>query len=284
MSKASKTSAIRQKKRTQQRGHLSRSTLFALIGVAALGLLASQVHHFPKWNEAARSSFVGWTAQHGFTVQQVNVTGRDKVAPQFIMDALQITRGMPILAYDPKAAQERLAENPWMKSANIERRLPDTIFVRIDERKPAARWQLDGKLALVDAEGVALTTENLDQYQNLPIIIGQNARHKIVNLFALLRAEPSIGKQVVAATWIGDRRWDLKLKNEMIVRLPAEQPELALSQLARLDKAEQVLARDLTVIDLRLPDKAVLQPTGRANALIERPDFSDTPDPNKKNI
>jgi cell division protein FtsQ len=191
---------------------------------------------------------------------------------------------MPILAYAPKAAQERLAENPWIKSANVERRLPDTIFIRINERKPAARWQLDGKLALVDSEGVALTTENLDQCQSLPIIIGQNARHKVVDLFMLLQAEPAIGKQVAAATWIGDRRWDLKLKNDMVIRLPAAQPELALSQLARLDEKQQVLARDLTAIDLRLPHKAILQPTPRANALIERPNFSDKVDNSKKNI
>jgi len=284
MTKRKKTSALRQQTRTLQRGALSRSTLFALMGVAALGLIASQARHFGEWSASAQQSFTGWTEHQGFVVQNVSVTGREKVSPQFIMQALQITRGMPILSYDPKSAQSRLTENPWIKSANVERHLPDTIFIRINERKPAARWQLDGKLALIDAEGVALTTDNLEQYQSLPIIIGQNARHKVVDLFTLLKAEPEIGKQVVAATWIGDRRWDLKLKNDMLIRLPAQQPELALSQLAKLNEKQQVLARDLTSIDLRLPHKAVLQPTIRANALIERPTFTDTPDKSKQNI
>lgn len=284
MTNRRKTSAKRQQKRTQQRGHLSRSTLFALMGVAALGLLVSQAHNMSRWSAQAQESFVGWTAEQGFTVQNVDLTGRDKVSAEFVMQALQIKRGMPILSYDPKAAQERLVENPWLRSAKVERRLPDTIFIRITERKPAARWQVDGKLALVDATGVALPTDTMEQYQYLPIIIGQNARHKLIDLFTLLAAEPAIGKQVSAATWIGNRRWDLKLKNNMLVRLPAHEPELALSHLARLHDKEQVLGRDLVSIDLRLPHKAVLQPTPRANALIERPNFSASPDGDKKSI
>lgn len=277
-------SSSRQHRRVQQRGHLSRSTLCALVGMAILGLGISQMHKLPEISEKTSKNFVSWTAEQGFTVQNVEVVGRNKVTPQFVMGALQIQRGMPILSYDPRGAQTRLSENPWLQSVNVERRLPDTIFVRIQERTPAARWQVDGKLALVDAEGVALTTEGLEQYQYLPIIIGQEARHQLVDLFDLLRAQPAIGKEVAAATWIGNRRWDLRLKNGIVIRLPALHPETAMAQLAQLDETDKVLTRDILSVDLRLPEKAVLQPTIRANALIERPNFSDQPDLSKKNI
>lgn len=276
--------AARQQKRTQQRGHLRKSTVFALLIMALGGLTASQIHRFPEWHKAAHEGFVAWTNAHGFSIGRVDVAGRRTVSSDFIMQATQITRGMPILSYDPRAAQERLAENPWFKSVKVERRLPDTIMIRLQERVPAARWQVDGKLVLVDEEGHALPTDRMDAYYRLPIIVGQNARHKLADLFLLLGAQPEIGRDVTAATWIGNRRWDLKLKNEMVIRLPAHQPELALARLADLNAREKILERDLVSVDLRLPDQAILQPTLRANALIERPDFSDTPDPSKKNI
>lgn len=288
MSDSSPRSATRQRTRQQQRGHLSRSTLLALVGVALVGLVAgvglTQRTRVDALYTQAQNDFIAWTTEQGFSVQNVNLTGRKQVSSAFIMGALQIERGMPILRYDPKTAQERLIENPWIKNAKIERRLPDTVFIRITERVPAARWQVGGKLVLVDAEGVVLSTDVIQHYHQLPIIIGQDVRHRLVDLFALLAGEPSIGKQVVAATWIGNRRWDLTLQNRMVVRLSAKDPQLALTHLAALARDENVLNRDVTAIDLRLPDKAVLTPTGRANALIERPNFNDLPDLSKKNI
>jgi cell division protein FtsQ len=274
----------RQQKRTQQRGQLNRSTIIALLVIALLGLLVSQLPHLPKAYEKVSNGLVAWSGNNGFTIQNVNVTGRNRVAAPFIMQALQISRGMPIFSYDPKAAQNRLSENPWFKSVNVERRLPNTILIRLTERTPAARWQVNGKQAVIDAEGVVLTTENIDAYKNLPVLIGQEAQHKMADLVALLQGQPEIGKQVTVATWLGNRRWDLTLSNNMIIRLPANQPELALARLAVLDQKNKVLARDIVSVDLRLPDQAILQPTIRANALIERPDFNDTPDPSKKNI
>lgn len=274
-------STARQNARMQQHGHLRKSMLVALIVLAVAGILVTQL---PKLSQGVDTGFVDWTSRHGFSVQQVHVTGRGRVSSAFIMNALQIKRGMPILAYDPKAARARLLENPWFRTVKIERRLPDTILIRLEERLPAARWQVDGHLALIDGEGVALPVEDMERYRHLPIIIGQNARHKLVDLVTLLRAQPVIGRDVVAATWVGNRRWDLKLKNGILIKLPAAKAELALARLVELNEKDELLARDIVSVDLRLPDQAILEPTLRANPLIERPDFSDKPDLSKKNI
>jgi cell division protein FtsQ len=274
----------RQATRTMQRGSLRNSTLIALAVVAVCGLIASQAHRLSEIGSTIGDGFISWSSAHGFSIENVEVVGRKKVSSAFIMGALQIKRGMPIFAYDPRAAQARLSENPWFKTINVERRLPNTIFLRLEERVPMARWQVDGKLALIDAEGVALTTEFDQAYNALPIIIGQNARHKMINLINLVGSYPEIAKQLAAATWMGDRRWDLKLKNNMIIRLPAESPELALAHLMEMDNSDQLLERDLISIDLRLPEQAIITPTVRSNTLIERPNFNETPDRSKTNI
>lgn len=276
--------SARQSTRNQQRGHLQRSTIFALFGMAFLGICLIQGYRLFENREQASRDFIIWTAARGFSIQQVNVVGRNRVPPDVVMQGLGITRGMPILDYDPKLAQETLAQNPWFKSVHIERRLPDTIFVRLKERKPVARWQYDRKLALVDADGIALATDNLEQYRHLPIIIGQDARTKILDLFDILKAEPDISKDIASATWVGNRRWDLKMKNQIVIRLPAQDSATAFGHMAKLNREQNILKRDLVSVDLRLPGKAVLQPTTRANAVIERPDFNDTPDKSKKNI
>lgn len=278
------TSKARQQRRDQQLGILRRSTVVALMCVAVTGIGLSQYKNFSSWADAGRNQWISWTSDKGFTVERVDVVGRTRVPSDFMMGALKITRGAPILNYDIKSAQERLAENPWFKSVNVERRLPETIFIRVTERVPVARWQVDGKLALVDAEGITLPTNEMAKYSNLPVIIGQDARGQLVGLFGLMNAEPEIGAELAAATWVGNRRWDLKLKNNVIIKLPEAQPEVALSHLSRLNKADQLLERDIESVDMRLPSQAIIQPTIRANALIERPDFSATPSTSRQNI
>lgn len=256
----------------------------ALVVVAVAAVTASQWQKIGEQVEASRASFVAWTADQGFTIQKLEVTGRNQVPAADLMQALQVQKGAPILSYIPQDAVARLSANPWLKSVNIERRMPDTVFVRVEERIPAARWQLHGKMAVVDVEGSVLTTENMDMYKDLPIIIGQEARHKVVDLFALLRGEPELAREITAATWIANRRWNLTLRNNIVIKLPANDPGLALSAFAQLNDRDKILDRDIITVDLRLPKQVILQPTVRANALIERPDFSDTATAKKQEI
>ena len=103
-------------------------------------------------------------------------------------------------------------------------------------------------------------------------------------LFHLLQGEPDILKQVKSATWIGQRRWDLTLQNGVVVKLPAQNTQLALTQLMKLVERDHIFDKDLEIVDLRLPGQAILRPTKRADLMIQRPDFSDPADASKKNI
>lgn len=278
------SATLRQRTRSQQRGQLNKSVLFALVFVAAVAFAVTQWTLVLQAKDAAAEKIVAWTADQGFVIRRLDVIGRNQVAADEVLKALQVKQGSPIFGYCPQEASQRLGANPWFKSVNVERRMPDTIFVRVVERIPAARWQVQGKFAVVDVEGVVLTTENMDMYKDLPIIIGQEARHKVVDLFNLLRGEPELTQQITAATWISNRRWNLTLRNNVIIKLPAQDPGLALSAFSSLNKRDKILERDITTVDLRLPKQVVLQPTVRANALIERPDFSDSQDHRKQAI
>lgn len=278
------SATLRQQIRRQQRGQLNKSVLTALAVTAFISLIATQWTTVTTLSAHVADSFVMWTAEQGFVVKRLDVTGRNQVPPAEMLQALQVKQNMPILAYHPQEAVKRLSTNPWFRTVNVERRLPDTVFVRVEERIPAARWQMQGRLAVIDVEGVVLTTENLDMYKDLPIIIGQEARHKVIDLFSLLHGEAELAKEVTAATWIGNRRWNLTLKNGVVLKLPAQDPQLALSLFAAMDKKENILERDIISVDLRLPQQIIMQPTVRANAVIERPDFSDTPDARRQAI
>jgi cell division protein FtsQ len=64
---------------------------------------------------------------------------------------------------------------------------------------------------------------------------------------------------VRASIYVAERRWNLKLKNGVDVRLPETNLEGALATLARLDREKNLLSRDITAVDLRLADRLTVR-------------------------
>jgi len=114
-------------------------------------------------------------------------------------------------------------------------------------------------------------TVDPNYYGYLPLIAGAGAPEQITALSLLLQEVPEIGKRVRAAVWVGQRRWNITLDTMVQVMLPEEDAAAALKTLAALDKKQQLLSRDLAVIDLRLPDRMVV----RTNAQPDPPTAKD---------
>jgi len=157
--------------------------------------------------------------------------------------------------------RERLLKFGWIKDARILRRLPDTLVIDIVERKPAALWQSQGQLALIDSEGVVLDRVPVDQMPDLPLLIGPGANAQEEELSRLMSDVPTLRPQLASATWVGGRRWDLNFQSGETVALP--EGELAarttLDKFAKQDKASGLLGRGIVRFDLRVPGKMIVR-------------------------
>ncbi len=191
------------------------------------------------------------TAGWGFAVKNILVDGRHYTDADTLKAMINMERGDPIFAFHPSEAKDMIEKLSWVKTAHVERRLPDTIYIKITERKPMALWQRNQKLSLIDAEGVVLTDHNLAPWKNLMIVVGDDAPKKAQGLLKMLQLEPLIAKRVEAATLVGGRRWDLKLKSGAEVKLPEAELGLALRKLAVNHEEEALLDKDVVSIDVR---------------------------------
>jgi cell division protein FtsQ len=231
-----------------------------IFGGVGIGGLIAWKHATPSYGFSAVSDrIVAASAAFGLTVQDVLVEGRNETTRNDILAALAVARGTPLLTVDPEAARARIEALPWVKTAVVERHLPDTLFVRLTERKPLALWQKDGQLALVDADGRVLTRDDLSRYRDLPIVIGDEAPQAARAILGVLAAEPDLYQRIEALTYVGARRWDVRLTGGIQVQLPETDPGRAWARLAETDRREQLLAHDISVVDLRLPDKLVVR-------------------------
>ncbi|PWR18052.1 cell division protein FtsQ/DivIB [Zavarzinia compransoris] len=230
-------------------------------GLLVIGGLLAATGALSDVRERAVAGLARMAHDRGFIVNSVTVSGRSVVKAGDVLAALDIQRGDDILTLDLGAARERLMSLSWVQAATIERRLPDTIHVTLVERRPMALWQTGGKMHLVDQNGIAIVGEGaqLALYAKLPLIVGDDAPKYAAELIDLLAREPAIGTRVQAAVRVSKRRWNLKLDNGVEIRLPEEGVAAAFDRLAALERTERLLSRDITVVDMRQPDRLVVR-------------------------
>jgi cell division protein FtsQ len=206
------------------------------------------------------STLLSATGALGLTVDDIEVEGRTTTDTATILAALGAHAGSPILAVNPAHAKEQLEALPWVRSASIERRLPGTIYVRLVERTPLAVWQHDKKWELIDRDGTVIPVSDLSRFANLPTVVGgDQARHSAADLIDLLSSEPDLAARVTAVILVGDRRWDLRIDNAIEVMLPEDDAAGAWTRLAKLERINRLLQRDVQTVDMRLPDRLVMR-------------------------
>lgn len=235
----------------------------AVIGIAAAAVLTGGIEAYASLQKLkiwVAQETLAQTAAAGFRVENILVSGRVHVSAAEVLAHLGVTRGEPIFGVDIDAVRQSLAALPWVKDARLSRRLPDTLVVTLEERTPAALWQNRGKLALIDSAGVLLTEENLEPWKALPLVVGGGAEAGAAALLGALDAEPAVATTLASAVRIEERRWDIRLRNGMTVKLPEKDMELALRRLGALDAEKKILARDIAVLDLRLPERVIVTP------------------------
>ena len=209
----------------------------------------------------AGDTILAWSAAGGLRVRDVLVEGRSSVPAAVILDALAVKEGDPILAFDPQAARDRLASNAWVASVEVERHLPTVVYVRLRERQPITFWQNAGKILLVANDGIVLDPDSasIANWPGLPLVVGPDAGKAAGPLLMALSNHKELMSRISAASWIGQRRWDLRMNNGVVVRLPEQGIANALAQLTTAQEQGSLLDRDIVAVDLRQADRLVVQ-------------------------
>ena len=236
-----------------------RISLWILFGMlVALGIAVAIAFKVPQ----AIGTSVGETVgEAGFAVKRVEIKGLDRMQrlPVYAVALDQHSMAMPLVDLD--GTRDRLLRFGWVREARVSRRLPDTLVVDIVERKPAAIWQHNRRLTLIDRDGVELEEVKLDAMPDLPLVIGPAANRQAGGLNRLLGAAPELRPMLAGATWVGGRRWDLRFQSDEILSLPEgeQAARKALTTFARMDKATQLLGRGFVRFDMRIPGKFIVR-------------------------
>jgi cell division protein FtsQ len=205
----------------------------------------------------------------GFGISEVALTGEHELGRDRVLSLAGITHHSSLLFLDPEKTRERLVANPWIAEATVLKLYPGRLRIDVKERKPFALWQKDGNVYLIADDGTVLESAIARRFAGLPLVVGKGAERAAPQFIALMARYPSIAKELQASVFVAQRRWDLYLKNDVVVSLPELAPERALEHLIELDRDKQLLSRDIVAIDFRLPDRVTVRQSDAAAAARE---------------
>jgi len=238
----------------------------ALIVIASIGYGIVKGGHLEPVDAAFKSMRDSAANAAGFRIAGVAFSGHENLNREEILTRAGISGTSSLLFFDVADARKRLMKDPRVADATILKLYPDRLQITITERRPFALWQKDKNVNVIAADGVVLEHYVSRAFVELPFVVGKGADKQAKDFLALLNRYPDVRNNVRASILIAERRWNLRLKNGLDVKLPETDVDRALERLASLDRELQLTSRDISVLDLRLPDRVTVQ---MSDALVQ---------------
>jgi cell division protein FtsQ len=232
-------------------------SVLLLAGALGYGVVKGQ--HVPdvvNWFKDARDAAAN---SLGFRIAAISLTGSKEVSREEILTTAGVTGRASLLFLDADDARTRLMSNPWIADAAVLKLYPDRLQITVTERQAFALWQKDGRVSVIAADGTVLEPFVEGRYIGLPLVVGKGAQRQAKDFLAVIDRYPDIRAGVQASILVAERRWNLHLANGIDVRLPEADVESALDRLVQLDHDKKLLSRDVTMVDLRLPDRVTVR-------------------------
>jgi cell division protein FtsQ len=204
------------------------------------------------------------TAAAGFAIENVRVSGNNETSEIDILQLLGLDGATSLVALNVDDARRKLEQLPWVESAEVRKVYPKTIDVVLKERQAFGIWQHGADLSLIERDGSVIAPLRDNKFASLPLFVGRDAETAAAPFLDQMAKYPEIRSRVKAYVRIAERRWDLHLDNGVVLRLPSGDISNSLGVLARLEKSQSVLERDIAAVDLRLSDRTTIELTAGA--------------------
>ncbi len=176
------------------------------------------------------------------------------LSKQEVQMALQSLVKAGFFDVDMQEIYSVIAAMPWVDTVTVKRIWPDTIDIKVHEKKPYARW---GEKSLITEEGVIFTPRNLDQFESVARVSGPETQQvKVLEIMKGVKTALADQSMTLAEFSVNDRgAWKMKLVTGLEILLGRNEQ---LKKLQRFLKTLTVLKQEqieqIAIVDLRYPN------------------------------
>jgi len=200
-----------------------------------------------------------------FMVKLMAIDGASAELGGDIREVLPVDFPVSSFDLDLDAMKTVIEDLDAVGSVDVRVRAGGVLQIDITERMPALVWRDRELLELLDADGrrVAAIAHRMHRY-DLPLIAGEGADRAANEAVSLFAAAGPLEPRLRGLVRMGERRWDVVLDRDQRIMLPETGSVEALEQVIALDQAQDLLARDISVVDMRNAHRPTLRMGGAA--------------------
>lgn len=200
-----------------------------------------------------------------FAVRHIEIIGAVHTPRAALHEVVSRYVGLNLFRLDIARVHSDLAALSWINGVEIEKKLPDTMRIRVSERSAVALVERSGTIRYVDAEGIEfaeLSPEVGDA--DLPLITAASGPDLVrcVALVRELRArDPQVYARISEVRPLPPRGFAL-FDRQIGAFVYANQDDVFTKwrDLAAIARSERFGRGDLLYVDLRFADRVVIKP------------------------
>ena len=242
-----------------------------MAGVLASWTLASELDLRNRATGAFAAAREAVMDRPQFLITRIDIPDVSADLAEQIRETSLVTLPVNSLEVNVAAVRDRVESLAAVERARVRAVAGGVLEIRAIERMPVAIWRGPDGLQLVDQNGVRVAEiDSRLRRADLPLIAGAGAEGQVPEALSLLAEARPIAARIRGLVRVGERRWDMVLDRDQAIRLPETDPMGALRRVLALQAADQALDRDISVLDLRNPERPMLRLTEEALAELAR--------------
>ena len=242
-----------------------------LAGVGLVWTLAAEFDVRARLSAALADAKAVIVERPQFTITELDIPDVSADLAEQVRVAAFVKLPANSLEVNVNAVRNRVEGLAAVERARVRALARGVLEIRAIERVPVVVWRSDAGLELLDRGGVRVAEiDSRLRRTDLPLIAGEGASEHVAEALALLAEAKPVAGRVRGLVRVGERRWDVVLDRDQVVRLPADDPVEALGEVIALHASRDLLDRDLTVVDMRDPGRPTLRLTEHSLAELAR--------------
>jgi cell division septal protein FtsQ len=192
-----------------------------------------------------------------FKIKDVNIIGAKLLPIAELEKNLNDLKGQNALRIDKQKLMSEILSYRIVDQVNIDFDYKGKFNVHLQEYQPFAIWHNKGNDFLINAKGTKLLQlKRTDGFENLLLIFGDGLSGQTKVVAELINHNSFLKENVISMNFIAGRRWDFYLKNDVLLKLPAEN----ISEVVEI--CEKILTNrkyrgNIAILDLRLYPKKI---------------------------
>jgi len=257
--------ALKKKNRSNSGKRFSVKSLLGnafLTGIAAVIVLAMIVSIFQKdyISNLITQKIDNFSQKTGFVVEDFTMISSNEYCPVVTTSLLEEFRHQPIFTISLDKIKEKLSEYDCVQDVRISRAMPNLLKIEIINQEPAAILQNRKRFSFITKQNTLMKIRNSENLDNLIIFTGNKSENHALSLLSILAVDDNIFSQVDSVMRVGERRWDVRMKNGTEIKLPEKNIEIAWTKLIKLyNESEELKDNKAKMIDLRVEGKLYIQ-------------------------